>query len=125
MPVLGQLLVGHHGPRQVRFAEALLPEAVAKLRRGYDQHVLSEVPSVFPDELDADLRLAHAHAVGVEDAAVAIQNPLRPCQPVPLESREGVQVRERYIVVQLTLVEFEQRPEKHSLGIALQGRRSQ
>ena len=36
------------------------------------KHVLPKVPGVLSDELDADLGLAHAHAVGVEDTAVAV-----------------------------------------------------
>ena len=87
--------------------------------------MLAEVAGVLADELHADLRLAHAHAVGVEDAAVAVENPLGPGKAVALEGGERVQLRHGRVVVQVAPVEFQQSAQEHGLGVALQEWRPQ
>ena len=80
---------------------------------------------MLPDELDTDLGLPHTHAIGVEHAAVTVQNALRPRKTVALESGERVQLRQRRVVFQIVPVEFQQGAEEDGLGVAVQEWRPQ
>ena len=76
------------------------------------------------DELHAYLSLAHAHTIGIEHAAVAVEDTLGAYQPIALECGESVQLRQRGLFIQIVPVEFQQCPQKDGLRVALQRRRA-
>ena len=87
--------------------------------------MLSLLLGVFPDKLQADLGLAHAHAIGEQHPSVVLQDALCPGKPIPLEGSEGVQLSRRRHIVQFSVVKLQQRAEEDGLRVALQKRRPQ
>ena len=108
----GQLVEGDDLGGQLGLDDALGP-ALGELRRGDDERVDAVLAGALLDERQADLGLAGADAVGVDDAAVAATDRAGALVAVALKRRELQPCRARGAIglIQRRLLEVEQRAQ--------------
>ncbi len=114
----GQLLVAHDLRRQARPIDPLTPVA-HELRRRHHQGVLASLERVLLDEGKADLGLARAHAIRVDDAVVPGEDPAGALISIALEWRQlnGCHLRFRERCLQLLSVQVEKRSQVDRLWV--------
>ena len=98
-------------------------QRLGQLRRGDHQRVDAVLARALLDERKADLGLAGADAVGVDDAAVAAADRARALVAVALKRREFEPGRARGAIglVELGLLQVEQRPQVDRVGVEQSG----
>ena len=122
LPLLREFLVRDNSGGQILFIEFRLPHAVAELRGGNHQHMVPVLLYMLADQIEADHRLTHADAVGVEHPAVAIHDRPGAGGTVALEGGQAVRDGLRH---RLVAVDLDQRTQEHVFWSGVERRRTE
>ena len=113
----GEFVVADHLPGEPSLINPPLPFGL-ELRRHDDQRHLALAERVFLEEREADLSLAGADAVGVDDAVVPLDDLEGPPVAVPLKCRQvHLAGADRLLGLRVVAEKLQQRPQEHQPGI--------